>query len=295
MSPDPQYSDPRPSDASQPCVAIIVPAYRHAAFLRDSLISVHAQTYPQLELVVIDDASDDGTAELAEAVLDPAFRARFARVTLLRNAQNLGAHATINRGIAESRAAHLAILNSDDLYHPERIARLMEALQTSGSELAFSLVDVLRSDPPETPMPEFFRLMALRQKLALHHDPSTGFALLRANIAISTGNFLFSRRLFDLAGPFQPLRYCHDWDFLLQALFFTEPVAVEMPLYTYRLHGHNSFASLGGVLAEETAQVIARFLQRGQSGSSPNPVFPSAANWPGFFEIFLRDCGYAGG
>ncbi|WP_151720967.1 glycosyltransferase family 2 protein [Gemmobacter serpentinus] len=277
------------------CVTIIVPAYRHAAFIRDSLLSVHDQTYPHLELVVIDDASDDGTAEAAEAVLTPEFTARFARVTLLRNAGNLGAHATINRGIAESRAAYLAILNSDDLYHPDRITRLMEALQASGSELAFSLVDVLRSDPPETPMPEFFRLMALRQKLALHQDPSTGFALLRANIAISTGNFLFTRRLFDQAGPFQPLRYCHDWDFLLQALFFTEPVAVEAPLYTYRLHGHNSFASLGDVLAEETAVVIRRFLQRGQSGPSPNPVFPCAANWPGFFDIFLRDCHHVPG
>lgn len=278
------------ADLALPTVAIIVPSYRHAAFVSDCLHSVHAQSYGPLELVVVDDASDDGTAEQVEALLTPAFRARFTRSTLLRNTQNLGAHATINRGIAESRAPYLAILNSDDLYHPERITRLMAALHSHGSELAFSLVDVRRSDAPDAPLPEFFRLMPLRQKLALHHDPSTGLALLRANIAISTGNFLFSRRLFDLVGPFQPLRYCHDWDFLLQALFFTEPAAVEEVLYTYRLHGHNSFASLGGVLEAETAAVIARLAARSRSGPSPNPLFPSAANWPGYFAAFLQDC-----
>lgn len=280
----------RPADPALPSVAIIVPSYRHAAFLQDCLNSVYAQTYAPLELMVVDDASDDGTAELAEALLTPAFRARFSRATVLRNPVNLGAHATINRGIAESRAPYLAILNSDDLYHPERIAQLMAALRSSRSDLAFSLVDVLRSDVPETPLPEFFRLMPLRQKLALHHDPSTGFALLRANIAISTGNFLFSRRLFEQVGPFQPLRYCHDWDFVLQALFFTEPVAVEQVLYSYRLHGHNSFASLGGVLEAETSEVMRRFIARGHSGPSPNPLFPCATNWPGYFAAFLQGC-----
>ncbi len=280
--------------ADAPLVSVIVPAYCHEDYIVDCLTSIHDQSHAEIELVVVDDLSTDGTAARVEALLATGFAGRFRAAQLLRNTENLGAHATINRGIAASRGSHVAVINSDDLYHPDRIAALVAALADSGSELGFSLVEVM-ADPAEVASIEpFFRLFALRQLLALERDPSIGFALMRSNQAISTGNLLFTRRLYDRVGPFLPLKYCHDWDFVLQSLYWTEPAVVGQEHYRYRLHASNSFSSLGYLAGMETEVVLRRFFRRGLTGCSPNPLFPCESNWPGYFGLFVAECGYGG-
>ncbi|MCA2011146.1 glycosyltransferase family 2 protein [Cereibacter sphaeroides] len=275
-----------------PLVSVVVPAYCHAEFIEDCLRSIHAQTYPEIELIVVDDLSTDDTFARAEALLQGDFAARFRRVRLLRNERNLGAHDAINRGIAESEGSHIALINSDDLYHPDRVRALMAALAETGAELGFSLVEVMAKPDEVSSIEPYFQLFAPRQLLALERDPSVGFALMRLNVAISTGNLLFSRRLYDRVGAFRPMKYCHDWDFLLQALWWTEPVVVRQELYRYRLHGTNSFSSLGYLAATEIEAVLRRFFRLGLRGASPNPLFPCAFNWPGVFELYVQQCGH---
>jgi glycosyltransferase involved in cell wall biosynthesis len=282
--------------ADTPLVSVVVPSYCHQDHVIECLQSVHAQTWPHLELVVIDDASTDQSWPRLQALFASPFAQRFERATLLRNDQNVGAHATLNRGIDTSQGSHIALLNSDDLYHPNRIHRLMQALENGGDigqgghDLAFSLVEIRVDDPAPPQIDPFFRLFTLRQHLALRRDPTVGLSLMRANHAISTGNLLFTRDLWHQIGPFQPLHYCHDWDFLLQALYVTEPAVVTEPLYTYRLHGTNSFSALTHRQDTELEITSRRFLRRGLTGKSPNPLFPSEANWPGFFDHFVKEC-----
>lgn len=276
-------------------VSVIVPTYCHARYIADCLQSIHDQTHTELELVLVDDCSTDDTWERAQELLSGPLARRFQNIVLLRNAHNLGAYATINRAIATAQGNHISLINSDDRYHPDRIATLMAALADTGSEIGFSLVEVFAEAGQVARIDEFFRLFALRQIHAFERDPTVGFALMRANVAISTGNLLFSRDLYKRAGPFQPLNYCHDWDFLLQALFFSEPAVVHEPHYFYRLHEANSFSTLGHVTPVELEMTTRRFLRRGLLGSpSPNPLFPCEANWPGYFGFVLRECGYDG-
>jgi glycosyltransferase involved in cell wall biosynthesis len=274
-------------------VSVVVPSYGHERFILPCLESIHDQTYGPVELVLVDDRSPDATFERARTLLSTAFAKRFVNVVLLRNDVNAGAHAAINRGVAAASGDFVTVINSDDLYAPERLTVMMEALRGSGSSLAFSLVDVLDSRDPEDAVDGVgdFGLLALRQFLDLRRDRTVGFGLLRANLTMSTGNLLFTRDLFRRIGSFLPLRYCHDWDFVLQSLYFTEPVAVAEPLYLYRLHGANSFLSLGGVAGVETEVVMRRFFRRGLSGRSPNPLCPSEANWPGYFGLFVEELG----
>jgi len=276
----------------QPLVSVVVPSYCHEDYLLDCLLSIHHQTYKAIELVVIDDVSTDASFARAEALLSTAFARRFANTVLMRNDQNLGAHATINRGIAASNGSHVAVINSDDLFYPERIAAQIEALAEAGSELSFTLVDIV-ADPAEVPViPEIFHLFTLRQMLALQRDLTTGFALLRSNQAVSTGNLLFTRALYDRIGPFLPLKYCHDWDFVLQSLYHCEPAVVMEPLYGYRLHGTNSFSGLAHLAGVESEVVLRRFFRRGLLGSSRNPLAPTWSNWPGYFGVFIEECRY---
>jgi hypothetical protein len=109
---------------------------------------------------------------------------------------------------------------------------------------------------------------------------------------VSTGNLVFSRKLYESIGPFAPLRYCHDWDFLLRALVETEPLFVPLPLYRYRLHSANSFRTLGAEADRETEQVLRRYFDAMRAGGFENEWAPSPEQWPGYFERFMGMHGF---
>ena len=215
------------------------------------------------------------------------FGSRFTNVIVRRNEHNQGAHATISSGIATSSGDYIAVINSDDLFRPTRIEKILNVMQAAGSELGFSLVNVFGEvEGPE--FPDTFLMYPQQLAFGIQRDPTVGFALLRQNYAVSTGNLIFARSLYQKVGAFLPLKYCHDWDFVLQSLYYTEPVPVLEPLYDYRLHGQNSFSGLAHLGALETEVVLRRFFRRGLYGVSPNPLCPSAQNWPGYFEMFVN-------
>lgn len=275
-----------------PLVSVVVPAYCHERYILDCLKSIHAQIHPRIELIFIHDASTDNTFERASEIVSPPFGDRFENVILERKDENAGAHDSLNRGIALSNGSHVAILNSDDLFHPARLERMLAALEAAGSAFAFSAVEPLADEAVAgraDAFPEGLLLFGLRQRLAVANAPSMGFALLRSNIAVGTGNFLFTRELAKQVGPFLDLKYCHDWDFILQATLFTEPVFVDEPLYSYRLHPQNAFRGYTLLAERETEIVRERFLSAVAGADLPNRKCPSPRNYPGYFDLVMQD------
>jgi glycosyltransferase involved in cell wall biosynthesis len=278
-----------------PLVSVIVPSYRHENYILECLRSIGDQTYPRLELIVIDDCSPDATFALAQALLRTPFAKRFESVVLRRKEENRGADDSLNVGIELAKGDYIALINSDDLFRPKRVERLVEATRERGCEFGFTGVETIVDaalDPAVAKaqgvrFPDGLILLRLRQSLAVARERRIGYALLRQNVAISTGNFFFSRRLAEDIGGFQPLKYCHDWDFILQALLRTEPVFVEEPLYEYRLHPANSFRSLQHLAEAETEVVLRRFFREVLAGNVSNPSCPSPVNDWGYFEAFL--------
>jgi succinoglycan biosynthesis protein ExoO len=113
------------SDASPqagPRISVILPSYNSAASLRRSLDSALGQTMQDLEVLVVDDASDDQSFSIAEAAA-----ASEPRVVSLRNERNVGAAASRNRGIRRARGQWIAFLDADDWWAPERLERMLEA------------------------------------------------------------------------------------------------------------------------------------------------------------------------
>ena len=121
--------------------------------------------------------------------------------------------------------------------------------------------------------------------------PSVGFALLRENVAISTGNLIFRRSLFERVGGFRPLLYCHDWDLLLRSVLVAEPAFVPALLYEYRIHETNSYRALGEVAVRETEAVLISYFSAVRRGCFANPLAPAPANWPGLFETMMSVLG----
>jgi glycosyltransferase involved in cell wall biosynthesis len=274
---------------SAPLISVIVPSYNYAHFMAACVGSVVEQDYPNMELVVVDDRSKDDSVNVTKrlSTQDDVERAFRGRVRVELNPKNLGAHETINRGIRLSTGEYIAILNADDTYGPERLNRMIQAMKSAGSRFAFSKVEFIDEDGQHISRPSPLAHRLRHRQSAIERFPTVGFACLASNVAISTGNFLFERRLFDEVGPFRNLRYCHDWDFLLQCLLVTEPLYVPESVYNYRIHGSNSFRSLENVAASESAAVYRNYFDRATMNRHANRKAPGLQAWPGVLESFM--------
>ena len=107
------------NDYERSLVSAIVPAYNAEAYIKATLQSLLAQTYPNLEIIVVDDGSTDGTVRHVEAMAR-----EHPRIRMIRQA-NLGVAAARNRGIEESRGEFIAPVDADDIWFPDAVTKLI--------------------------------------------------------------------------------------------------------------------------------------------------------------------------
>lgn len=110
----------------QPTVSIVMAAHNAADTIADAIDSVLRQTYPALELIVVDDASTDDTVKIVTALAEQDRRLRVVRAD-----QQHGAAGARNHGLRDARGNYIAFHDADDVAHPERIERQLAALVRS--------------------------------------------------------------------------------------------------------------------------------------------------------------------
>ena len=108
-----------PSGASRPLVSVLLPVFNAGKYLAAAIDSILRQTYRDLELIVIDDGSVDGSAGIISACTDP-------RLVLIRNETNLGVVAALNRGLAHARGDLVARMDADDVADLQRIEKQVD-------------------------------------------------------------------------------------------------------------------------------------------------------------------------
>jgi glycosyltransferase involved in cell wall biosynthesis len=111
-------------------VSIVIPVFDTAAYLRPCLDSVLGQSYPKIEVIAVDDGSQDGSLAILEDIAS-----RDQRVRLLSQG-NLGSGAARNLAVAESRGDWVCFVDSDDFLHRKYVERMLEAARGSDAELA---------------------------------------------------------------------------------------------------------------------------------------------------------------
>ncbi len=118
---------------TSPMVSVITPAYNSAGLIGQTIRSVRDQTYDRWEMIVVDDASTDHTAEVVarHAAEDP-------RIILITQTRNAGPPAARNRGLAEARSRYVAFLDHDDLWLPDKLRRQLEFMQRTGAALSYT-------------------------------------------------------------------------------------------------------------------------------------------------------------
>ncbi|EIZ82171.1 glycosyl family 2 [Methylobacterium sp. GXF4] len=272
---------------SSPLVSVIVPSYNHEKYIIRALTSVVRQVYRPIEIILVDDGSTDGTFELARDFLGNNYPS-----ALVVSQTNMGAARTINKAISYSNGKYVNVLNSDDYFEPGRIESCVQIAERYGQEFIYTGLNY--TDPTDRVLEnnEYVQFLRRVEKDSASLYPSLGFAFLKNQLAVTTGNMFMSRRLIDVVGPFNSYLYVHDWDFVLRSLFYVEPYFLPERLYNYRLHGENSFRSLRYVEGYETKEVMTNALWRFTARVPLNGRCPSPHCWPGVFEKLIDRWGY---
>jgi len=119
--------------AGAPLVSVVTPVWNAAATLQETVASVRAQSLGNWEILLVDDASTDGSRDLARglAAADP-------RIRVIERESNGGAAAARNDAIRAARGRLIAFLDADDRWHPEKLARQAAVMAAGGHGLVFS-------------------------------------------------------------------------------------------------------------------------------------------------------------
>lgn len=188
--------------SSSPSISVIVPNYNNRAYLPPCLESILAQDHADLELLVIDDCSSDGSREIIES-----FARRDWRVMPLFNDENLGVARNRHRGILQARGRYITTLDSDDLLlRPDKLRREYEVLQArenqgDRSAIAFSNIVLLRADGER---------MGVQNATIQEGDLLN--AIVRRSCLIPR-DFLLTREQYLAAGGYDPrFPIYEDWD-----------------------------------------------------------------------------------
>jgi glycosyltransferase involved in cell wall biosynthesis len=220
-----------------PEISVIIPSYNHAQYIGKAVESVLSQSYTDFELIVVDDGSTDNSLEVMSSFSDP-------RLKILTQ-PNQGAHVAINRGLRAARGEYLAILNSDDRYHPQRLEKMLKVLIADRQVgLVGSYIDIIDWEGKSQGIKHGFKdsspwlLEAPERSFRAGNDLHK--ALLTENYWSTTSNFVFPRRWFEEVGEFRPLRYTHDWDFALRMANVARMELIPEVLMQYRVHANNT-------------------------------------------------------
>ena len=212
-----------------PTVTAIVPAFNMERYIEEALLSAVDQTYPHLEILVIDDGSTDNTKAIIERIAKD-----HSKVRLISTA-NAGVAAARNLGIEMARSLYVAFLDADDLWHPLKIERQVAALAAHGHSAEwgacytlYRMIDaldhVLGDGPASNERGDFFD-----EHLVCNPVGNGSNLMVRRDLALAVGGFNpdYARR--GIGG-------CEDLEFQLKLLRRTKMEVVREYLLGYRLH-----------------------------------------------------------
>lgn len=187
--------DPAPSaQGCEELVSVVIPTHNRAAVIGRAIRSALAQTYANLEIVVVDDNSSDGTADVLERIKDP-------RVKVVRCRAGSAAAAR-NAGIAQARGQFVAFLDSDDSWDSRKIELQLERFRNGPDDLA-AVYTGIRTTHPDGMMTETLPEYAGRIYEVLCWRNKVGGA----------STMMVKRAVLKEVGAFDTrLPACEDWD-----------------------------------------------------------------------------------
>lgn len=228
----------RPDPVASPLVSVVIPAFNRADTIGDSLTSVLAQTVSDIEVIVVDDGSTDGTVEALGALADP-------RLTVMVNTTNVGPAEARNIGARAARAPWIAFQDSDDVWLPWKLDRQLTRMGSNGSVAVSPFVAAycgmlilnrLDDDPASerTMHPTY-----LPNAAAPTYEGQIEESLLAASL-ISTQMLVVRRDVFEAIGGFDPAADgLEDWELAIRVAQQGPIAFVDEPLVLQRFSANS--------------------------------------------------------
>lgn len=241
-----------------PAVSIIVPAFRAAATIAETIASVRAQTFGAWELIVSDDGSPDDTVEVATRSAEGD-----SRIRIFRNPPSGSPSIIRNRAMGHAEGDWIAFLDADDVWHPEKLQRQFAALKKSQKRWGFANVRI-EGGGDEHP-PGAYYPAGWRPEVPFFPQLLTGDGIPLITLIATRELLVEAAEGRGIAAAFDENlkhRAARDWELTLRLAARAEPAYVPQPLATYRIV-HGSFSRDGEKHFACTTSVIADWRARG--------------------------------
>jgi len=211
--------------AREPIVSVVLPAYNAAAYIGEALASVLGQTLGSLEVLVVDDGSQDETSTIVARLAREEPRVRLVRQ------ENAGVGAARNTGIRLARGAYIAPIDADDVWSPDKLEKQVARIEEGGDDtgMVYCWSDLI--DPAGRRVGESrpYRVegRVARALIVRNIIPNASVPLFRAKAISDVGGYLTR----DEQGGAQG---CEDWDLALRVAERHEVRVVPEALVAYR-------------------------------------------------------------
>ncbi|RUT07341.1 hypothetical protein DSM106972_026020 [Dulcicalothrix desertica PCC 7102] len=267
-------------------VSVIIPAYNAEVFIGRTLESVISQTYKNLEIIVVDDGSQDRTASIVESFMEID-----SRIVLFKQA-NAGVAAARNLAIAKSSGEFIAPIDADDIWYPEKIEKQVQCLLASHPNVGLVYNWSVLLDEKDVILGQYEPQHYFKFLTA---EGNAYPALLYMNIVGNASVPLIRRSCFEKVGGYncelkqQNAQGCEDWDIYLRIADFYEYRVVPEFLVGYRqVKGSMSRATKS--MAKSFELVITDARQRRLE--FPQDTYQQIYNWSAssFFVYLLVNC-----
>ncbi len=233
------------SNSQQPLVSIVIPAYNGLPYLEEAIQSVLSQTYPNIELIVLNDGSKDKTAE---------FLNKYQGQFYFETHANMGQAATLNKGWQMSRGEILGYLSADDILAPDAVKLSVTEL-LDHPEIILTYGDNILIDN---------KSRHIRRVNALEYNYVS--MVKRSTSQIGVGSF-FRKKTFERVGGWnKAYRFIPDYDFQLRLAELGAFKAINKVVGYYRVHDQSSmYRGASFEVANEFIVVMEIFLANTKS------------------------------
>jgi glycosyltransferase involved in cell wall biosynthesis len=216
-----------------PSVSVVIPTHDRRDLAMATIRSALGQRGVDVEVIVVDDASSDGTDEAVRSLSE-------SDVRLVRHDRRSGVAAARNTGIAAAHEEWIALLDDDDLWSPNKVRSQLDAADAAGCDWVYAgVVEIdgdgryLGGDAPPSP------------------DTLVATIAKRNLMPAGCSNVMIRSRLLVRTGGFEPrLRHLADWDLWLRLVRYAFPACASEPLVAYRVHPAQASMDTTGMLEE---------------------------------------------
>ncbi len=237
-----------------PSVSVNICCYNSEKFIKETIQSVLAQTFKDLEIIIVDDGSKDQTREMIHSFKDPRIKYFYQ--------ENQGLSASRNRALALSSGEYIAILDHDDTWEPDKL-ELQAKLLGEKPEVGLVYSDALMTGENRKDI-SFFSINS-------PHRGKVTEILIRRNF-IPCPTVLMRKSFMEQIAPFRTdLQIAEEYEYFLRLSLVCEFDYINMPLAKYRLHPGNASKDLIR-LGREEILVLKGLIGKGNNGELNNAI-----------------------